>query len=125
LRLFLADDNRHFLAAARDLLEREGIEVVGAASTSAETLRLVGQLRPDVVLVDIDLGDECGFDLAARLAAGSDARIVLISTYSEAEIAELIAASPAAGYVPKAELSAQTVSNLLGDGCEGGCGRAI
>ena len=74
LRYLLVDDNRYFLGAARDLLEREGIEVVGVASTSAETLRLVGQLRPDVVLVDIDLGDECGFDLASRLAAWTPTR---------------------------------------------------
>ena len=56
-----------FLEAARVLLQREGVEVVGVASTSAETLRRAAQLRPDVVLVDIMLGRESGFDLTRRL----------------------------------------------------------
>ena len=123
LRVLLVDDNRHFLEAARDLLEREGVDVVGTASTSAETLRLVEQLQPNVVLVDIDLGAESGFDLASRLAAVTDACICLISAYSEAEFADLIAASPADGFVPKAELSAEAISNLLGEG-DRGRGRA-
>jgi len=123
LRVLLVDDNRHFLEAARNLLEREGVDVVGVASTSAETLRLVEQLQPNVVLVDIDLGAESGFDLASRLAAATDACIGLISAYSEAEFADLIAASPAVGFVPKAELSAEAISNLLGEG-DRGRGRA-
>ena len=68
LRSLLVDDNPRFLAAARELLEREGIEVVGIASTIDDAVRLVGCLSPDVCIVDIDLGDESGFDLARRLA---------------------------------------------------------
>jgi two-component system, NarL family, nitrate/nitrite response regulator NarL len=124
-RYLLVDDNRGFLEAARDLLEREGIEVVGVASTSAETLRLVAQLHPDVVVVDVDLGEESGFDLASRLATGTAVtRIVLISAYPEAEFADLVAASGAVGFVSKAELSAQAVSNLLGGGGDVRRGRA-
>jgi DNA-binding NarL/FixJ family response regulator len=123
-RYLLVDDNRGFLEAARDLLEGEGVDVVGVASTSGETLRLVAQLQPDVVLVDVDLGDESGFDLASRLAmVTADTRIVLISAYPEAEFADLIAASGAIGFVSKAELSAQAVSHLFEDGGDVGRGR--
>jgi DNA-binding NarL/FixJ family response regulator len=65
-----------------------------------------------VILVDIDLGEESGFELASQLA-GSDARVVLISAYAEAEFADLIAASPAVGFVSKSALSARALSELL------------
>jgi DNA-binding NarL/FixJ family response regulator len=116
LRSVIVDDNSHFLGAARDLLEREGIEVVGVASSSAEAVQLVEQLRPDVTLVDIDLGEESGFDVVRRLvgATGANAgRIVLISTYAEKDFADLIAASPAVGFLSKSDLSASAIHALL------------
>lgn len=112
LRTLIVDDNAHFLDAARDLLEREGITVAGVASTSAEASELARALRPDVILVDIDLGDESGFDLASELAGG-EAPVVLISAYAEAEFADLIAGSPAVGFVSKSALSATAISELL------------
>ena len=115
LRSLIVDDNTHFLTAARDLLEREVVEVVGVASSGAEALRLAGMLRPDVALVDIDLGDESGLDLARRLvgADGERSRVVLISAYSENDFADLIAASPAVGFLSKAELSAAKIEEVL------------
>jgi DNA-binding NarL/FixJ family response regulator len=65
----IVDDNAQFLEAAAELLQREGIDVVGVASTIAEALQQAGELRPDVYLVDLDLGGESGFDLAQRLGA--------------------------------------------------------
>ena len=109
-RCLIVDDNQPFLDAARLLLEREGMAVVGVATTSAEALRLEQELQPDVVLVDIRLGDESGFDLARRLSA----KVILISTNAQSEYAEEIAASPAAGFIPKAELSASAVLRLAG-----------
>jgi DNA-binding NarL/FixJ family response regulator len=85
--------------------------VVGIATTSAEALRLDQELRPDVALVDIRLGDESGFDLARRLSG----KVILISTCAQSEYAEKIAASPAAGFVPKALLSASAVLRLVAD----------
>jgi DNA-binding NarL/FixJ family response regulator len=110
IRSLIVDDNRHFLDAARLLLEREGVAVVGVATTSAEALRLEEELRPDVVLVDIRLGDESGFDLAPRLSSA----VILISTHAQSEFAEEIAASPAAGFIPKAQLSASAVRRVAG-----------
>jgi DNA-binding NarL/FixJ family response regulator len=106
--VLIVDDNWLFLDAARGLLERQGLRVVGVAATSAEALRRAGELRPEVVLVDITLGGESGFDLARRLAGhhqGGGPVVILISTHAEADFADLIAESPAAGFVPKPELS--------------------
>jgi DNA-binding NarL/FixJ family response regulator len=115
LRMVIVDDNSHFLAAARAVLERDGISVVGVAGTRAEALLVAAEMQPDVVLVDVDLGQESGFDLAQDLAASANVRVVLISAYPEAELADLIAASPAAGFVSKAHLSARAVAELLED----------
>jgi DNA-binding NarL/FixJ family response regulator len=117
LRCLLVDDNTALLEAMRLLLEREGVTVVGMASSTAEALRQASALCPDVVLVDIALGDENGFDLVRRLAhRGSCGQItvIMISTRSEADYAELITESPAAGFLPKAELSAAAIRRILG-----------
>jgi CheY-like chemotaxis protein len=117
LRCLIVDDSPRFLAAARGLLEREGIAIVGVASTSAEALQRVEELRPDVALLDIDLGGESGFELAERLqraADGARSRIILISTHAEQDFSDLIAASPAVGFLSKSALSAAAIRDLLG-----------
>ncbi len=118
LRCLLVDDNEAFLEAASLLLEREGVTVVGVASTIAEALRQARALQPDLILVDIGLGNESGFDLARLLARGGQggqgADVILISTGAEADYAELIAESPAAGFLAKSELSARGISRILG-----------
>jgi DNA-binding NarL/FixJ family response regulator len=116
LRLLIVDDNAQFLVAARCLLKSEGIEVVGVASTSADALRFARSLRPDVTLVDVDLGEESGFELAERLtdtAGGEAQRVILTSAYPEQDLAELIEASPALGFLPKPQLSARAIFDLL------------
>jgi DNA-binding NarL/FixJ family response regulator len=113
----IVDDSPQFQQAARGLLERQGVAVVGVASTAAEALRSVTELRPDVTLVDIDLGGQSGFDvvrLLNRNAGIAAARLILISTHAEDDYAELIAASPAAGFLPKTALSAAAIRGLLG-----------
>ena len=121
LRLLIVDDSARFLRAARSLLERQGLTVVGVASDSSEALRQAETLRPDVILVDIDLGGESGFEVARRLdrEAGPAPRVILVSTHAEQDYQELIAASPAVGFLPKAALSAGAVRAKLagrGDG---------
>ena len=115
----IVDDNASFLEAARILLEREGLSVAGVASTGADALRQVEALHPDVVLVDVFLGEESGLDLTRRLVQDGvvhEAPVILISTHSEADLEDLITASPAAGFVPKAELSASAIRGIVDGG---------
>lgn len=123
LSAVIVDDSVEFLRAARCLLEREGIVVAAAVSSGAEALRSAVEHDPDVMLVDVGLGDESGFDLADQLerATGGRARVVLISAHSELDLRDLIEASPAIGFVPKSLLSAEAITALL-DGCRPGPG---
>ena len=117
LRCLLVDDNPAFLEAATVLLEREGVTVAGAAASIAEGLREARALRPDVILIDVGLGDENGFDLARRLAPNGQAdstTLIMISAMAEADCAELIVGSPVAGFLAKSQLSAREISRLLG-----------
>jgi DNA-binding NarL/FixJ family response regulator len=115
----VVDDNPVFLETASKVLSREGLTVVGAAATSADALARAQETRPDVVLVDIMLGSESGLDLARQLAAESDShgtKVILISTHSAEDFADLIAASPAIGFLPKSRLSGAAVEELLAEG---------
>ncbi|WP_432924064.1 response regulator transcription factor [Microbispora sp. CA-135349] len=116
LRCLIVDDSDHFKEAARLLLEADGVAVVGAVSTTAEALRCFDELRPDIVLVDIDLGEENGFDLVLRLyevAGDRPPRIILISTYDEQDFAEMIATSPALAFLSKPSLSGRAIDEIL------------
>jgi two-component system, NarL family, nitrate/nitrite response regulator NarL len=116
LRCLIVDDSHSFLEAAQLLLEREGLNVVGVADTGDEAIRKAETLRPDVILVDVSLGEESGFDVARRLVVddpGNQTAVILISTRAEADIADLIAESPAAGFVPKVALSAGAIRRLV------------
>ena len=114
-RCLLVDDNDAFLETASLLLQREGLTVVGVASTIAQALRQARALRPDLILVDIGLGDESGFDLAQLLARDDlNAEVILISTGAEEDYAEMIDDSPAAGFLAKSDLSLQGISQILG-----------
>ena len=114
VRVLLVDDNVRFLDAARALLEREGFTVVASVSTTADAVAAIATTDPDVALVDVDLGPESGFDVAKRLTADSDRpTVVLISTYAEQDLKDLIDASPAVGFLSKSKLSGDAVRALL------------
>jgi DNA-binding NarL/FixJ family response regulator len=115
MRCLLVDDNAAFVETARRVLDPDGVRVTGTASNIGEALLLAGDLQPDVVLVDITLGDENGFDLARRLAesqAGGLA-VIMISSDTGEDYADLVAESQALGFLPKAELSADGIRQLL------------
>ncbi|MBK3578649.1 response regulator transcription factor [Streptomyces sp. MBT65] len=114
LRCLLVDDSARFLEAARALLERSGVEVVGIASTGADAVSRARETAPDVALVDLDLDGENGFDVARRLV-GNVPAVILISTHSREDFQELIAASPAHGFLHKSAVSARAIRDVLGD----------
>ncbi|MGW3288512.1 response regulator [Streptomyces sp. NPDC001002] len=115
MRCLLVDDSIRFLEAARTLLERDGIPVVGMASTGAEALARAAELAPDIVLVDLDLDGESGLDIAADLSRSVSSVIILISTHALEDFQELVAASSARGFLHKSRLSAQAIREVLGD----------
>ena len=117
IRCLIVDDNPRFARYAEKFLSDDGIDVLGLATNGDQAARLARDLRPDLVLIDIGLGEESGFDVARRLCpeqTGSltDA-VILTSTHGEEEFTELIAGSPAAGFIAKSELSADAIEALL------------
>ena len=117
MRCLIVDDSAVFLRAARALLQQDGIAVT-MASTSDEARRLMDEVDPHVVLVDIDLGDENGFDLAAQLSGPTDGEggappIILMSSHSHEDFEELILDSPAGGFLSKSALSATAIRSMM------------
>jgi CheY-like chemotaxis protein len=110
----IVDDSPQFLEAAGQLLADDGIEVLGVALTSADAVELTIAMRPDLVLVDVGLGEESGLELAGRLLAlGEHAPLViLISAESRAELADLVDASRVLGFISKTELSGDAIRRL-------------
>ncbi|MCW2542288.1 MAG: response regulator [Frankiales bacterium] len=116
LRCLLVDDNDAFLEAANTLLQRDGVAVVGVALNTAEALQQARALRPDVILVDIGLGDESGFDLARILADDRElgaAKVIMMSAANETDYTDLVAESPVAGFLAKSDLSADSIAWIL------------
>lgn len=116
MRCLIVDDSESFRCAALRLFERGGIAVVGVASNSADGLQQYRDLRPDVTLVDVDLGEESGFDLVERLCASGvphPSPVILISAHEEQDLAELIADSAAVGFLPKMGLSPSAIVELV------------
>ena len=115
LTCLIVDDSDRFLHVAREVLEQEGISVIGVASRSADALRKAVELQPDVVLVDIVLGEESGMDLARQLVEDRYAvpsGVILISTYAERDFADMLATSPAS-FLSKAALSGRAIREIV------------
>jgi CheY-like chemotaxis protein len=116
LRCVIVDDSPALLRAATKLLESEGVAVVGVAATGDEALRLMEELQPDLMLIDIDLAGESGFEVVRRVEGvrgEGRAPSILISAHDQTEFGALIAASPALGFLPKWNLSAAAIRRLL------------
>jgi DNA-binding NarL/FixJ family response regulator len=118
-RCLIVDDNDVYLSEARKLLERQGMSVVGVASTSSDAVVIAESERPDIALVDVDLGAESGLDVACALAACRDpVPVILISAYAESDLRELLADSPAVGFLSKSVLSRTAIDRLISDSAE-------
>jgi DNA-binding NarL/FixJ family response regulator len=113
--VLIVDDHPSFRLSARRMLEASGYEVVGEAADGEAAIEAVGELDPDLVLLDVQLPDLDGFEVAARLrAAGGRSAIVLTSTRESSDFGKEIAASPARGFVTKGELSGEAIAALIG-----------
>lgn len=114
MNVLIVDDHGPFRATARRLLEAEGVTVVGEASDGHEAISVAQELEPDLVLLDVQLPDVDGFEVASRLAAlGLRSVVVLTSSRGAAEYGSLIADTPARAFIPKAELSGAELTGLL------------
>ncbi len=112
LRCVIVDDNPAFLRTAGTALRQEGVEVLEVAGSIGEALEHAATHQPDVMLVDVQLGEDDGFDIAAQLD-GHPVPVVLISTYGESDMVEYVTASPAIGFLSKMDLSRAAIETLL------------
>jgi CheY-like chemotaxis protein len=111
--VLIVDDDARFRQVAAELLTDRGYRVVGEAGSAAEGLALAKELRPDAVLVDVNLPDGDGLSVAARLSADGAQRVLLTSTDAGATTDRLVRGSGAAGFVPKADLTCVALDRYL------------
>ena len=112
--MVIVDDHPGFRSSARALLEADGFEVVGEADDGESALVTIGRLRPRIVLLDIQLPDIDGFEVAERLAGHADSPVVvLVSTRGVSSYRRRLAQSPVQGFISKSELSGNALSALL------------
>ena len=114
-RILVIDDNTAFRAAVRRLLATDGFVVVAEAATGVRGVQLAREHEPDVVIVDVQLPDTDGFDVAEQLDQLDLAlQVILTSSLDSSDLGALVTESSARGFIPKAELSATTIEALLG-----------
>jgi DNA-binding NarL/FixJ family response regulator len=112
--ILIVDDHPSFRWMARALLESEGFDVVGEAEDGASAIEAAKTLHPDVILLDVQLPDIDGFEVASQLTKnGASPAIVMTSSRDACDFGSLVEQSGARGFIPKADLSAEAVSALL------------
>lgn len=112
--VLIVDDHAGFRPFAHTLLEADGWNVVGEAADAAEAVKAVADLHPDLVLLDIQLPDRSGFDIADELAGEqSPPRVVLMSSREASAYGDRLRNAPVAGFLPKHELSGETLAGLF------------
>ena len=113
--VLIVDDHADFRASARALLDSEGFDVVGEAADGSAALDVVERIRPDIVLLDIQLPEPDGLEVADRLASRPQPPIVvLISSRDAAVYGARLRDSPARGFIPKSGLSGEALASLVG-----------
>jgi DNA-binding NarL/FixJ family response regulator len=113
-RVLIVDDHDGFRRRARLLLEADGYDVIGEAATGEDGLAAAAALHPELILLDVQLPDIDGFEVARRLqAVNGQIEVVLTSSRDRSDFGTLIAESPVRGFVPKAELSGAAIADLL------------
>jgi DNA-binding NarL/FixJ family response regulator len=114
-RVLIVDDHPSFRASARAMLEAEGFDVVGEADDGPSALAATRELRPDVILLDVQLRDTTGFELCDYLCGdGAGIRVVLVSSREASDYGDLVETSPAKGFISKGELTGDAIRELIG-----------
>jgi DNA-binding NarL/FixJ family response regulator len=112
--VLIVDDHTGFRSSARMLLTTSGYDVIGEACDGESAVRAAGDLRPELVLLDVQLPDNTGFEVAHRLCEGPDPpTVVLVSSRDASDYGSRISRSGARGFIPKDELSGETLDALL------------
>jgi DNA-binding NarL/FixJ family response regulator len=111
--VLIVDDHPSFRASARAILESDGFDVIGEAIDGTTALQMLRSLRPDVVLLDVQLPDMTGFDICKECGDLDETAIVLVSSRDAGDYEGLIAACGARGFIPKAELTGTAVAALV------------
>jgi DNA-binding NarL/FixJ family response regulator len=112
MTVLVVDDHPTFRASVRRLLELDGFRVVAEAADARAALRLVQELEPELMLLDVGLPDRSGFDVAKELAGGPT-RVVLISSRTQADLGRRVRESGALGFISKEQLSGEAILTLL------------
>jgi DNA-binding NarL/FixJ family response regulator len=114
MTVLIVDDHSGFRASARELLEAAGFEVVGEAADAASAVAATRELRPDIVLLDIQLPDVDGVEASKLIGAeNGGSRIVLTSSRDVSYLGGALAECPACGFIPKSELSGASLRELI------------
>jgi DNA-binding NarL/FixJ family response regulator len=112
--ILIVDDHPSFRASAHAMLEADGFEVVGEAEDGESAITAAERLRPDIVLLDVQLPDIDGFEVTRRLTSNGDGpSVVLVSSRDGSDFGPLVETSGACGFVPKNELSGPAVAALI------------
>jgi two-component system nitrate/nitrite response regulator NarL len=114
LRCLIVDDSSDFIESASRLLEAQGVEIVGTASSGADAVVMAETTHPDVALVDVQLGKESGLEVARVLGeCAPSTHVILISTHAREDLIESLQDGPAVGFLPKTALSAAAIAACL------------
>lgn len=120
IKILLVDDHRSVLWGLEKLIEGESprMVVIGKATTSAEAMRLLDEAKPDIVLLDIDLGGESGINAIPNLIAKSQARVLVLTGSRDSSVHDAAVLAGAMGVVEKGE-SAETILKAIQKVSEG------
>ncbi len=114
-RILIVDDHPSFRSTAKIMLLADGFEVVGEAADGRAALEAVEELKPDIVLLDVQLPDMDGFSVVNELLRRDSylPKIVLTSSHDESDFGPIVARCGAAAFVPKGELSGAALRAVL------------